>query len=95
MYYVAVLDTDAIVKGEIYDVLEKPVSELMTRKVVTVNEDTGFADIVRLLSHHKFKKLPVVDGNKLIGVINRGEIVRYFIYKYLDKNRKATPGQSG
>lgn len=90
MYYVAVLDTDAIVNGEIYDVLGKLVSELMTRKVITVSEDTEFADVAKIMSRHRFKKLPVVDSsNKLIGVISRGEIVRYFISKYLDKNTKA------
>lgn len=89
MSYVVVLDTDAIVKGEIYDVLEKPVSELMTRKVISVGEDATFADVARLMSRYRFKKIPVVEEKKLVGVVNRGEIVRYFIKEYLQKNRKA------
>jgi CBS domain-containing protein len=92
MIYIAVLDTDAIIMGEIYDVLEKPVSELMTRKVITVTEDTGFADVAKLLSRYKFKKLPVVAGKKLIGVVSRGEVVRYFIREYLQKINKETTG---
>ena len=83
--FIAVLDTEAIIMGEIYGVLEKPVSELMTRKVIAVTEDTGFADIARLLSRYKFKKLPVVDGKKLIGVVSRGEVVRYFVREHLQK----------
>ena len=93
MIYIAVLDTEAIIKGEIYDVLEKPVSELMTRKVITVTEDTGFADIAKLLSKYKFKKLPVVDKKKLIGVVSRGEVVRYFIREYLQKRNAETTGR--
>lgn len=90
MLYIAVLDTEAVIMGEIYDVLEKPVSELMTRKIITVTEDTGFADIAKLLSKYKFKKLPVVDGKKLIGVVSRGEVVRYFIKEHLQKKSKET-----
>jgi len=87
MTFIAVLDTEAIIMGEIYGVLEKPVSELMTRKVITVTEDTGFADVAKLLSRHKFKKLPVVDGKRLVGVVSRGEIVRYFVREYLRKTK--------
>lgn len=92
MLYIAVLDTEAVIMGEIYDVLEKPVSELMTRKIITVTEDTGFADIAKLLSKYKFKKLPVVDGKKLIGVVSRGEVVRYFIKEHLQKKSKEKTG---
>jgi CBS domain-containing protein len=92
MIYIAVLDTEAVIMGEIYDVLEKPVSELMTRKIITVTEDTGFADIAKLLSKYKFKKLPVVDGKKLIGVVSRGEVVRYFIREHLQKRSKEKIG---
>lgn len=91
MIYIAVLDTDAIIMGEIYDVLEKPVSELMTRKVITVTENTGFADVAKLLSRYKFKKLPVVIGKKLIGVVSRGEVVRYFIREYLSSHASRPP----
>ena len=47
-------------------------------------------DAATCLISHRFKKVPVVEGEKLVGVVNRGEIVRYFVREYLHKNSKAT-----
>lgn len=91
MTYVVILDADAITSGEINKLLDKRVSELMTRKVITVNEDTDLAEVAQILSKRKFKKVPVVNKGKLTGVVSRGDMVRYLMREFLQKNSHAAP----
>ena len=57
--------------------LMRPVSEIMTRKVITINEFTGFETAEAILQQHKIEKLPVVDKkNKLVGLITYKDIIK-------------------
>ncbi len=50
--------------------MEQPVSELMTRDVVTVNEGVSFDEAKRLFHQHRIEKLIVVDdGYRCVGLI--------------------------
>lgn len=50
--------------------------DVMTRKVVTVEEDTSLADVVRTLQGNHIRRVPVIRGAKLIGVVSRADIMR-------------------
>lgn len=52
------------------------VSELMTRDVHCIAEDTPLADVVALMEHHRIKRLPVLRDEKLIGIVSRSDLVR-------------------
>jgi IMP dehydrogenase len=53
----------------------QPVSELMTKKVVTVPEGVGKEDARRLLHHHRIEKLVVVDArNRCVGLVTVKDI---------------------
>src|SRR5271166_412355 len=57
------------------DNAREPVSELMTRKVVTVREGVGHDEARRLLHQHRIEKLVVVnDGGKCVGLITVKDI---------------------
>jgi len=45
------------------------VREFMTTKVMTVTSDTTLGRAARLLYAHKIRRLPVVDGERLVGLI--------------------------
>jgi CBS domain-containing protein len=47
-----------------------PVSEFMTRNVVTVDPTHTFADCLRLMHQHRIRHLPVVDNGKPIAVVS-------------------------
>lgn len=85
MTQVFVLDTEMIFMGEVYNLLDKPVHTIMTKKLYTVTEDTSLTHVARTLSKHKFKKLPVVDGRKLIGIVNRSNVLSYLVREFLQK----------
>lgn len=81
--YVAAFDSEAIISEEINALLNKPVNELMTRKVVTFRGDERLSIIARVFSRNKFKKIPVVSGQKLVGVVSRGDIMRYLVKNFI------------
>jgi CBS domain-containing protein len=54
----------------------RTVKDIMTRDVVTVTEDTNLADVAMLLETHRIKRVPVMRGEKIVGIISRANLVR-------------------
>lgn len=50
--------------------------EVMTRKVVTVGEDASVAQIARILASHRFRRVPVMRGERLVGIISRANLMQ-------------------
>lgn len=51
------------------------VRDYMTREVLTVNPDTPVPQIVAVLAGQAISGLPVVDGDRLVGVISEGDLM--------------------
>jgi len=49
---------------------------LMTRDPVVISPDKSIVEASRLLVKHDIRRLPVVEGNKLVGIITVADIVR-------------------
>jgi len=58
---------------------DTPVSEIMTAKVVTVRSEQTVEDCMALMTQHRIRHLPVVDGGKLAGVLSIGDLVKELI----------------
>lgn len=54
---------------------ETRVADIMTRDVVTVAPTTGTRTCMNLMSQRKIRHLPVVDGNKVLGMISIRDIL--------------------
>lgn len=52
------------------------VADLMSREVITVDEEMSASDIAGLLTERRIKRVPVVSEGKLTGIVSRGDIVR-------------------
>lgn len=63
-------------------VLEEPVSEVMTRKVVTCKETDTVAELMETMTTGKFRHLPVIDNGKVVGLISIGDIVKRRVQEY-------------
>jgi CBS domain-containing protein len=57
---------------------ERKVGDAMTREPVTIAPQASIAQACRLLEQRGIKRLPVVEGGKLVGVIARADLVRAF-----------------
>jgi CBS domain-containing protein len=55
---------------------ETRVSEIMTRNVITGTPNMDTLEATRLMFKLKVKKLPITDGNKLVGIITLTDIAR-------------------
>lgn len=58
---------------------DTPISELMTPNPFTVAADNTIEDCMNLMTQKHIRHLPVVDGDKLVGVISIGDVVKQII----------------
>ena len=56
--------------------LERSVSEFMTRKVVTCTERDTVAELMERMTAGKFRHVPVIEQNRLAGIVSIGDVVR-------------------
>jgi CBS domain-containing protein len=54
----------------------RQVENLMTEDVVTVAPETPLTDIVRLMESKRIKRVPVLRGDTLVGVVSRADLLR-------------------
>jgi len=59
------------------------VSQLMQTEVVTVNGDTNIIELAEQMRPGKPKNYPVVDGEKVIGMISRADVLKALYDNYL------------
>jgi CBS domain-containing protein len=51
------------------------VSDVMSRNVKTIGEDAAVEDIVQLMEKWRIKRLPVLRGNKIVGIVTRSNLM--------------------
>lgn len=70
-----------------YDLIARPgartVGEAMTRDVISVMEDTDVDDVRFLLVDRKIKRVPVLRGQKLVGIVSRADLVRQLAFTWV------------
>jgi CBS domain-containing protein len=54
-----------------------PVSEVMTRRVVTCSTRDTVSEIMERMTAGKFRHVPVVEQDRLAGIISIGDVVKY------------------
>jgi CBS domain-containing protein len=67
--------------------LGEPVSRHMTAKVTTATEDMSVNDVMELMTHGRFRHVPVVTDGKLIGLVSIGDVVKHHINEIETEHR--------
>jgi CBS domain-containing protein len=57
-------------------VLDEPVADVMTRRVVTCSERDTTAELMEQMTAGKFRHLPVVEQGRLVGIVSIGDVVK-------------------
>jgi CBS domain-containing protein len=69
-----ITDRDIVVRG----VAEKhpgstKVEDIMSDKLITISADATTKEAANLMAEHQIRRLPVVEGDKLIGIVSLGD----------------------
>ena len=56
--------------------LTTPLAQIMTRKVVTCSEADTVAAIMELMTTGKFRHVPVLEQERLVGIVSIGDLVK-------------------
>ncbi len=57
--------------------LDQRVEQVMTRRVVTTVEADTVGEIMERMTAGKFRHIPVVEDDRLVGVVSIGDVVKY------------------
>ncbi|MDP3314961.1 MAG: CBS domain-containing protein [Devosia sp.] len=56
--------------------LASPVRTAMTAKVITATRAHTVSDLMELMTRHRIRHIPVVDGTTLVGIVSIGDVVK-------------------
>ncbi|MGB4845829.1 MAG: CBS domain-containing protein [Ferruginibacter sp.] len=58
---------------------ETPIGDIMSGNVVTVGPDSTIDECMQLMTAKFIRHLPVIEDDKLIGLVSIGDVVKYII----------------
>jgi len=63
----------------LYNVEDHPgrVADFMTREVVAFEEDTELITVAENLCRSHFRRVPILDQGKLVGIVSRKDVIRH------------------
>jgi uncharacterized membrane protein/CBS domain-containing protein len=67
--------TKAVALGR--DLEETRVTELAEGKPVTIGADDSIKDTISTMASHGVRRLPVIDGHKLVGIVSQADVARH------------------
>ncbi len=62
-----------------FDISKLPVTEVMTKKVFSVGPTTTIDECMALMTGKRIRHLPVLENNRLMGLISIGDVVNKMI----------------
>jgi CBS domain-containing protein len=85
---VPITDKSGAVVGLVseYDLLAKKglvAGEIMTADVITVSEEANVDAVQHLLIERRVKRVPVMSGQELVGIVSRSDIVRLMAEEWI------------
>lgn len=64
--------------------MQKTVGDLCANNCICASTSSTVARICRVMSEYHLKKIPITESGKIVGVINRSDITKHSIQKYLE-----------
>jgi CBS domain-containing protein len=71
---IGILTENDVVKD--IDSINKKLSELMSKDIISIDKNSIIEDAARLMKQNKIKRLPVLDGKNLVGIITATDIIQ-------------------
>lgn len=74
------VDDDERVDTMVYNMFT--ISQVMARDVVSVPSNTTIREVAKFLAKKEFHALPVVDNEKLVGIVTTTDLINYLLDLY-------------
>ena len=75
-WWLAMLTRPEVLAADYVEEHTRKITDVMTRNVVTATPDTSLQDIATLLEKNGIRRLPIVDGGKVVGIVSRANLRR-------------------
>lgn len=70
-----VTDRDIVTRGIAEQMsLDSPISGIISSDTVTGSTDMSVEDAANLMAQHQIRRLPIVDGDEVVGMVSLGDI---------------------
>ncbi len=66
-------------ENELKKAVAATVGEVMTPEPITVQADASIEDVATLLVERDVSRIPVLDGDTLVGIVTKGDVVRSLV----------------
>ena len=76
LYSVIPLENPWRLQKEFKRLAATTVEEIFSSPAVTVSPDTDLTEVARLMVEEKFYTIPVVDGDKVVGILGKADVIR-------------------
>ena len=74
-------EKDLLVAFDFLEVTKATIQDFISKKVISVQEDTPIEEISRVLIEGNIRRVPVLKDKKLVGVVSRRDILKYILNK--------------
>ena len=65
-----------------YDIISRQgttAADIMSPQVISVTEDTDDEEVAHLLTNRRIRRVPVLAGGRLVGIVSRSDMTRLFM----------------
>jgi CBS domain-containing protein len=69
-----------------FDLITKPgafVSDIMSRGVISISPETEVEQVAHLLTNQRIRRVPVLEGDKLVGIVSRSDLVKQIAMRWV------------
>jgi len=64
------------------------VSKIMTKNIISCNLNTSVTELLEIISSNKIRHIPIIEKEKLLGIVSIGDVVNHIIDRYKDENQQ-------
>ena len=61
---------------------EIQISDIMTKPLITCQKNSTSKDLMEKMTYYKIRHIPIIEGNKLLGIISIGDVVKRLLENY-------------
>ena len=63
------------------------VSNVMTKNIIFCNKNTSSKELMEIMSKNKIRHIPIIEKNKLLGIVSIGDVVNRIIENYAHETK--------